>query len=143
MAIDPHSPHRWWISLVTIAGAMAAAADASAREMPGKGTHDVACGATLGVSDTRSPAVHVLDKGRIVTPGRSTQQMDRCARLRIDAELWEDRIDEDDDSDLPARFWFREMVRSLHDLIVCKCGSRIPFNSAHSTFSRLSQQLRC
>jgi hypothetical protein len=126
MAIDRRSPHRWWVPLVTIAGAMLATADASASEMGGEGDRAVACGITGSVSETRSPEGLVLDKGR-----------------RIDAEDWEDRIDEDDDSDLPVRVWFRDMVRCLHDLIVPECDSRFPFINPPSAPSHLSQHLRC
>ncbi len=46
MAIARRSAHRWWLSLVTIAWAMLATADAFAREMPGNGGHAAACGIT-------------------------------------------------------------------------------------------------
>jgi hypothetical protein len=198
MTIVRRSSHRWWISLVTIAGAMATPADASAREMGCKGTCDLARGMTRRVSETRSPEGLVLEQGRSVTPlrmaaqacsgpwadafamphaasrcadagrkrgierktgpsgvgidrsasnarsdGRSTLRLGRRARLRIDAEDWEDRFEEDDDSDLPVRVWLRDIVRCSHELIVPECNSRFPSINTRSAFWRLSQQLRC
>jgi hypothetical protein len=152
MAIVRRSSHRWWIFLVTIAGAMAATAVASAREMGGKATCDFARGIMRHVSETRSPEGQMTGTSRVgaqrFSPGaqsdeRPTLRVGRHARLRIDAEVWGDRIEEDDDSDLPVRAWFRDMVRCSHEVIVPKCNSRFPFINAHSSFSRLSQQLRC
>ena len=152
MAIVRRSRHQWWVFLATMAGAMLAIADASASEMGGKGGRAVACGITGSVSVTCSPEGLVLDKGRVGvdrlaggarSDGRSTLRVGRRPRLRIDAEDWEDRIDEDDDSDLPVRVWLRDMVRCLHHLIVPECNSRFPGTSASSAPSHLSQHLRC
>jgi hypothetical protein len=131
---------------------MSATADASAREMGGKGTGDVARGIMRRVSETRLPEGQVTGTSRVgaqrFSPGaqsdeRPTLRLGRRPRLRIDAEVWGDRIEEDDDSDLPVRAWFLDMVRCSHDVIVPKCNARFPFINAHSAFSRLSQQLRC
>jgi len=181
MAIVRRSRHRWWVSLVTLAGALLATADASASEMGANG-RAVACGITGSGCETRSPEGLVLDSrcadaiavcftadgcaaarlsdgdqletasGRVGlhrladgarSDARLTLRVGRRPRLRIDAEDWDDRIDEDDDSDVPVRVWLRDMVRCLHDLIVPECNSRFPFIKAPSAPSHLSQHLRC
>jgi hypothetical protein len=56
----------------------------------------------------RAAAVH--SAGGCRSEGKSTLRSGRRSRLRFAAEEWEDRVDEDDDTELPVRVSIRDMV---------------------------------
>jgi hypothetical protein len=164
MAIVRRSPHPWWVLLVTIAGSMLATADASAREMAGKclsslqpcsrpcvvpyagpNTGDGFCAApgSDGVQDNGPSRVstHRLAVGGR-SDGRSTLRPSRNPRPHFDAEGWEDRNDGDDDTDVPVRAWFRDMVSAM-DVIPAAGDWRSTSIDVTSDSSRSYQRLRC
>jgi hypothetical protein len=164
MAIVRRSLYRCWLPLVTIAGSMLATADASAREMVGKGGCAVqtcldpwadpfaipnAAGACTAAR--RSDGVHNSVPGRVVVDplaggagsvGRSTMRPARSSRLNFDAEDWDDRTDGDDDTDVPVRGWLRDMVRAT-DEISADSDSRSELIDTPTVSSPLYQRLRC
>jgi hypothetical protein len=75
--------------------------------------------------------------------GHSTLRPGRRSRLGIDAEDWEDRIDGDDDTELPVRVWFRDIGRSIHDLILPEWNARVALINSPSAPIPSLQPLRC
>jgi hypothetical protein len=164
MAIVRRSPHRRWVPLLTIVASMLASADASGREICGIGA--CAVQACLGpwadpfsMPDTADscPVVrrqggvhdtvpsHVEADHRAVgasSRDRSTMRPSRSSHLRFDAEAWNDRADGDDDTDVPVRAWFRDMVRGT-DVIPAGGGSRSSEIDPPSVSSASYQRLRC
>jgi hypothetical protein len=109
MAIVRRSPYRWWVPLVAIVGSMLATANASASAM--------------GDSIPSE-----FDADRVALGGReivhSTLLPRGSTHLRFNAEDSDDYTVGDDDTDVPVRAWFRDMIRSTHDLVLTQSDSR-------------------
>jgi len=164
MAIVCRALHRWWVPLITIAVSMLANADAPAREIGGKG----ACAiqkclrpwagrfAMSGIAGDCSAArctdgFHDSDRSRAGADprgdgarldGHLTMQPGRGSRLRFDADEWGNCTDGDDDTDVPVRTWFRDMVRAM-DVILAGRDVRSALIDTLSDFSRMYRRLRC
>jgi hypothetical protein len=152
MAIVGRSPHHSWVPLVVIVGAMLATANASACEMgDNRGclvAHDVKRASVSRLSNgaldslpSRS-GINCVSAGAR-SDGRSTLRSGRRSRLRFDAEDWEDPIDGDDDTDLPARVGFRNMVRYIRDPILPEGDARAALIGSPSALFPSSHPLRC
>jgi len=76
------------------------------------------------------------DRGSTLRPGKRP-------RLRFDAEDWENRDDEDDDTDMPTGAWFRDMVRCVHVLVPPEGHSRSAGIAPPSSSPHWLQRLRC
>lgn len=160
MAIVCRSLHRWWIPSVIIAASMLATADASSREIAGidacalqncmgpwadrfavsnTGDGRSAVGRSDGVDD-RVPGRFGADGAR--SDDLSTIRTGRSSRLGFDAEDTEDRTDGDDDTDVPVRAWFRDMVRAT-DAIPASSDARSGLIDTPSVSSPSYQPLRC
>jgi hypothetical protein len=89
----------------------------------------------------RVAAVHLA--GRAGSEGKLTLRPGRRSRLRFDAEEWEDRVDEDDDTELPVRISVRQMIGHIYYLSLSEgdCQSDLIDISSPSGLSLY--RLRC
>jgi hypothetical protein len=157
------SLHRWWVLLIAIAGSTLATADATARV-----GDKTACGnqtSLTRLTDHSAMAYVAVDcsaarkSDRVLNPIPSRvapdRQTDRTgsfrfstvlpgkrSRPRLDAEVWDDRTADDDDTDVPVKAWLRDMVRGTDMIPV---GSHFPSDLIRTLwiFSPSYQRLRC
>jgi hypothetical protein len=81
--------------------------------------------------------------GRAGSEGKPTLRPSRRSRLRVDAEDWEDRVDEDDDTELPVRISVRAVDGHIYDLSPSE-GNCLSDLIGTSSPSRMSpHRLRC
>jgi hypothetical protein len=117
MAIVHRSPNRWWVPLVAIAGVMLATANASAREIGGKGGRAVAVGITQESAPSRAGPDCPADgarsnrgfplgthKHRVDVPefGRSNDPNDDGTSRDISDEQMSEDSTDDDEKHLPV-----------------------------------------
>jgi hypothetical protein len=73
---------------------------------------------------------------------RSTVLPRRTSRPRLDADEWDDRTADDDDTDVPVKAWLRDMVRGTN-LVPAGRRSFADWIRSPSIYPRSHQRLRC
>jgi hypothetical protein len=89
----------------------------------------------------RVAAVHLA--GRPGLERKSSVRLGRRSRLRFDAEEWEDRVDEDDDTELPVRLSIRQMIAHIYDLTFPEGDFQSDLIDTSSPFGLSPHRLRC
>jgi hypothetical protein len=155
MAIVRRSPHRWWVTFVTIAGAMLATASASALEIGGNGGCAVARGVTQEIAPIRAGADCPADGARserAFPPGahehriafpelaRSNDPCDDGTASDPSADETIDDLEDDDGKHLAFSAWFQETGRSS---IVPEAGIAASWIEIPSPPSLSRHPLRC